>query len=420
VRPFSKFKGWLDVVWLFASRMAFKVGVLVYTILAARTLSKSGFGDFQVLNGLINVFTQPALVIPMYVSQKLIRQLPASGHYSSRELHSSLRRFRQYGYIAAAFIGLLSFWSTSFIFGIANRGAIVMSSLTIALVLGYYYLIGLEQAFNRFRDVSSSFLISGICIALAAVLSSIWKLDLTLWLMMQLGAMIVGTVFLFFKVSNFTGIQIHFSHARGSPVDHPSNFENFMVYAGTYSVFFLVLNFDSFAAKYILNSNMAADYIQLNFLGKISFVLASSIAMFVFPKLVQGSFDGADWFWKLLRMLGFYLLVCLLLLAILAINPGNIYWALFGRSVATPQSLLVPLLIGSFLQAGGFIMLQPGLAACRRWPLLATSLTLCAQIVLLFVLNSSTVTLAWITLTAGMLLLILSLWGSLNQAHPKK
>lgn len=394
----------LDSLLLVGLRTLSKFLLLIFVLLCARLLSQEDFGDFQFVDTLTVQALQLLVVAAMIVTRIGCCFPEASRGGNLRWLHdrSHAKMLLAAAALAALGVALDPFMRQTFL--VEARWCFAASGLTVGAYMLFCYYMGMLQVLERFRAIGVLFLVMGLVpLALAALLFPGGVDVLEAYACVSAGT-VAATAAAWLIVRRALP-------ARPVPVGTAMPRLDFAwVYILAIGLFLIMHNMDIWATKLFLDRSGAGYYARFEFVGKIIFMISSSLTIILFPKVGKAHEHGDDPHHYLLRCLrGFGLLTVLFAGGTIGlfdvISP-----IMFGKDLSDGLALLSVVILAKSAQSLVFILINYEAARGGKsmLPWLAMALALETTLFIVFGISPAAVAASaavTATLTAGALFL---------------
>jgi O-antigen/teichoic acid export membrane protein len=351
-----------ETVLLLVSKIAFKGFIFFALLIAAKRLSQVDFGDFQLLNNLVNAIVLPGFAISLVVA-RIGCAFPA---LEMRENLSAFHlRFRKVALLAAAAIWvafMIIEVPLSHLVDIRTRGAVILAGLLTVLNLLLNYYIGFFQALERFHPISVSFLMMGVLTLLFSGLWYYFDLSTILIYSLQASAVLLTVIFNEWLLSRILPVPV--AELKWPEIE-AKKFTLITILAS--GAFFAIFYMDLFVAKMFLPADSAGYYARFSFIGKISFLMSSTLATIIFPRVAKAFDAGQSSIRYLLKSglaLGGVSAVAFVLSVVLAPYLSTY---LFGHEFQLNAELMYLILITGTLQSLLYLLLNYAIARMNTW-----------------------------------------------------
>lgn len=331
-------------------------------IIVAGYLSQEDFGDFQFVISFNIVFSQMIVVLTLVITR-------IGCSFPSEKLGNHLRWLYQKGmpYLVTSFILLTVFFYLidPWIVKLANihkTGSIAITGLAITFYLLMAYHLGFLQTMESFRTIGLLFFMIG-CLTLVFGLPIIWYNVSILYVYSAQAAAIFITLLVMMVIVDRALPK------QPIPVaNHSFSIPKFSVLMVlSVGAFFILYSMDILATKLFFNRMTAGYYARLEIIGKISFVLSTSIAMIIFPKASKIYDQGKDPISYLTKGSLLYFGLSVLAMAPILLFSEEIFHSIFGMSL-TGSPVLLPLIVAAkIFQSYIFILINYESAVVDRW-----------------------------------------------------
>ncbi len=328
----------------------------------AKHVTQEEFGDFQFIVSVTNIFVQPLIISSLIVTK-------VGCNFSPETRINNLRWFFQQKRVPLAvtivllliFSYLIDPWLTK-LGGIDAAGSFTIVGFFIASNVLYFYYIGFLQVLESFRSIGLLLSLEGI-IRLALGLATAW---------MGLGILYFyatqATSFTIFVIVMIAVINHQLPKEAIPPSTDNSIDSNFsiLIFLSIVS-FFILYNMDIVVTKLLFDRVQAGYYARIELIGKISFILSSSIAMIIFPRASKIYGQGKDPISYLIRGTGLYFSLSLLMIVSIFMFSGEIFQYIFSEGLSGSPFIILLIVTAKIFQSYIFILINYEGAVIDRW-----------------------------------------------------
>lgn len=352
----------LDSLLLVGLRTLSKFLLLIFVLLCARSLGQADFGDFQFVDTLTVQVLQLLVVVSMVVTR-------VGCCFPEADLAAHLRWFHRRAHgrmllaaLALAGLGALIDAPMRQAFSVAAPGCFAAAGATVGAYMLFCYYMGLLQALERFRAIGALFLAMGLVSLLLGAALFTGALG-GLGVFQACAAITAGTL-----AATLGGLAlVRRALPRGRALAPPRlpSLGFAWVYLAAIGLFLLMHNLDIWVTKFLLDRSEAGYYARFEFVGKIIFMISSSLTIILFPKVGKAHERGADPRHYLTRVLaGFGLLTAAFAALVLGlfdvISP-----AMFGQDLSAGLGVLALVILAKAAQSLVFILINYEAARAR-------------------------------------------------------
>ncbi len=348
-------------VFLIVLRMMSKVLLFGFTLTLARYLSQKEFGDFQFILSFINIFVCPMIIITMVVAR-----LGCS--YTLETQMNNLRWLWKRGWLSLSvlfgFTVILSYFLDPWLiqFGkIESAGSGILAGIFIGISLFFYYGLGILQAIESFIAIGWLLLFGASVTFVSGLVVRYLGLNILYGYLAQIIGLALSLLAMFIV------IQYKLPSRALQPGNHKFSVRKFsflmLISVGS---FFLLYNMDILASRIWFDRVDAGYYARLELIGKISFVLSSSIGLIIFPRVSKLHEKGEDPSKYLIRGSLLYFVFSAVTVVLILVFYKEIFAAIFGSSFVCNNTILLLILIAKTFQAYIFILINYEAAVIDR------------------------------------------------------
>lgn len=377
----------LDSLLLVGFRTASKFLMLVFVLLCARALGQESFGDFQFIDT-ATVQALQLLIVAAMVVTRIGCCFPAASRPNDLAcLHGRAHAKVLLAACSTAVLAYLADAPVRAIFHVEAPYSISFAGVTVGAYLQFCYYLGILQVQERFRAIAVLFLLMG-------------AVPLVILLPMYPDSISVSSAFAALAGGTLVAagggwLLVRASLPRSqacSTLELPS-LRIVWVYLAAIGLFLAMHNLDIWATKFWLDRSQAGFYARHEFVGKIIFMISSSLALILFPKVGKAHERGKDPRSYLIRGLrGFTVLT--LAFAVVVIGLFHIIAPLmFGTAMHSGLVLPALIVIAKSAQSLMFILVnyEAARGGCGMLPWLAAALAAEAALFALFGITPLTV-----------------------------
>lgn len=398
-----------DSLVLVGLRTASKFLLLLFVLLCARLLTQEDFGDFQFVDTITVQALQLLVVISMVVSRVGCRfpEKTFSEHMAALHRRHGWRIILAGLGLAAAGIAADPFMRKAF--SVSEPWCFAASGLTIGAYLLFSYCVGIMQVQERFKTIGLLFLIMGavpLCIATARFADGATVLE-------AYAAITAGTVGA--ALLGWVGVSRSLP-APPKDIETPRLSLGFgWLYLAAIGMFLALHNMDIWTTKFFLDRSEAGYYARFEFVGKIIFMISSSLAIVLFPKVGKAHERGENPLSFLVRGLKGFGLLTLAFCAAVLLLFGQLSTVLFGADLSFGLPLLAVIVVAKAAQSLLFILINYEAARVSPGMLLWVGAAMILEGVLIAVLGTAPMMVACsaaIASTLGAGALIWCVWNT--------
>ncbi len=342
-----------ESVILAFNKTVFKGLTFVFFLVVAARMTQEQFGDFQLIATLLNFLAQPLIAVPIVLTRIASTFPSASSSGNLRWLFDSARPWVLWATLAVVLSGAaLDPWVAS-LFDLGGQGFFALTSLAAAGYLLFIFAVGFLQANEDFRKIGYLFLLAGLLTAGFGVLAR-FTTSIVAFYMVQPAALIS------------VGVVACLGIARGlatKPLPFDKK-ELLRLWPGLASVvvavaaFFVIQTMDMITVKLLFDRTTAGMYARLELLGKLSFTLASSIALVLLPRAGRAFERGSQARSVLARGTRLYFGAAGIALVALWASSDFLLNALYGRPLEGATVILVVVSAAKIVQSYLFVMIN--------------------------------------------------------------
>lgn len=339
-----------------------KVLLLGFVVIVANYLTQEEFGDFQFTISLTNICVQPMIIISMIITRIGCNYpLEKQGNHL-RWLHDKLQML----WILGIVLLIGSFYLIDpLIAKIANIEAsksITIAGITIAFHLLFFYYLGFLQALEAFKEIALVFCSVGCFTLILGFTVIFWNLGIRfIYLSQAIAVMLTVTI-----MSIMVDHQLPKQPIRAQNHDFLTlRFCLLMLFS--ICVFFILNNMDIIAVKIMFNRSQAGYYGRLELISKFSFILSSSIAMVIFPRISKIYEQGKDPVAYLIKGTALYFLTSILVIVLLLLFSGNIVQMLYRKEFTGDITIVLLISIAKMFLSYIFIVINYESAVVDLW-----------------------------------------------------
>ena len=398
-----------ESVLLIFFRMMFKVSQLGFLLLVARYLSQENYGDFQFIAGIINLISQPAIVLTLIIARI------GCCFSESTQLGNMKFFFNQWKNRI-----IILFVITIAIFGaidkplgrigrIETEGAIFFAGITIAATFVFNFIIGFFQAKESFLKIGILYFITGLAILLLCAVAVVTDLGtLSIYGTEAFGRVIALLIALFLIISLMPKEETPIGAKR-----IPSNEYNIWLFF-TMIAFFIAYNMDILLVKAIFDRTTAGGYLRMDLAGKLMFMLGSTIAIIIFPKTSKAFNAKKNTTLVLFKGTIIFLFITCIAATVLIIFQTEIFSLIYGSSFDTHSKVLIFIILNRISEAYIFILINYLAAIMSSFILYCLSGLVLIQGIMLFANHDNLLQVAMnmagasIACTIAMLIIVIS------------
>lgn len=346
-----------EAVFLFAGKTVFKILVFLFTILVAKHFSEEEFGDFQFVCSIINVLSQPTVIISLIIARIGCSFQDGSRPNNLRFFLNKNRKWLLFLIIVVPIIFWLFDSSLANIAKVGARGSFVFAGILISCTFVLNFLIGILQSLEKFYAIGFLFLLLGVLNIILGFFMVNFGLGIVYAYVVQAFAVITALLSAYLIIHRMlpgAGLEIgvntfsvpHFSYLA-------------MISVG---IFFFLYNMDIIASKMFFDRADAGYYARLALIGKISFLLASSLALVIFPKVSKAYEAGSNPTPYLVKgTISFIILSIICFVAIISTAKGGAGY-IFGNDFEINMTILILIVISGICQSYIYILINYGTA----------------------------------------------------------
>lgn len=399
----------VDSSFLFLCKLVFKVFLLAFILIVARCLDQGDFGDFQFVSAIVNLCSQPTLLFTIIVA-RVGCSFPTETQGGNLRWYFQRRRRVLWG-------GAVAVWFLFFVLGVwlaplakieAQSVFFLAGSMVVAAALFNYYL-GFLQSLERFVAIGLLFVLLGVANLLLGLGIPLLGLGLQGALGVQALATVVGLAACWRVVDRILPRQPISPRTR----QHALSRSHLWILA-VVLLFYLTASLDVLVVKVLYSRVQAGHYLRLELLGKILFLLASSLGMVIFPLVMRAAQEGRDTRNYLVQGSLYFCLVSLLLWSSGLFFRDQWLELVFGTKIGADWKV-VGLLIGSrVFQAYILMLIYYGAVFLERLALAAMLGMLVGEALLLWQFHDSLLAVAFSSAAASLAGAVFLLWLSLQ------
>ncbi len=342
-----------DSVFLILFKTLHKVLLIGFIIIIARRLTQEEFGDFQFVMGIANLIVQPTIIITL-----IIARVGCSFSFETQRenLQWLYQRFRPYtiivSFVIVVFFALLDPWLRE-LGNVEEAGSFIIAGLFIAIHIPYSFNTGVLQALEAFRAIGLLFFIIG-CITLTLGLGMIWLNTGVLYAYTVQAFAILLSLFIMIKVVK------RLLPKNSKPVKGYSfSLHKFSLYIFIATIaFFILFNMDIILTKILFNRVEAGYYSRLELIGKMSFLLSSSIAMVIFARASKDYGQGKDPITFLVKGSALYMGISFSAGILILLFSKYFFYILCGSSFVVNKYILSLLITAKIFQSYIFLLIN--------------------------------------------------------------
>ena len=336
-----------DSIILLLGKTSLKIFLLAYSFIAALSLTKETFAEFQLIVGLLNIVIQPSIIISLFITYY--------GSISPKFMQKANLRFMMTNMNKVFFIGLALFslffglvgFAITNMLNISSYIPLTIASITIFGAIGCNYYFGYFQALENFRIISISYFLLGIT---TFFLAFIWYfLGGGLYSFLLIQTLSFFTVLSFLKIIADNTLKDDSEHKYVEK--NKDQTEYLIVLAVALISFFTFYNLDIFTARMVLTSENSSSYIRIGFIGKISFLVSSAIATVVFPKASKAFRAGENSWHYFFKGFATFFLISIFSSTIIYLFSDSIFYTLFKELEQNYEAILLIILATGILQS---------------------------------------------------------------------
>jgi O-antigen/teichoic acid export membrane protein len=240
---------------------------------------------------------------------------------------------------------------------IRASGSFAIAGIIMSATLIFNYLIGILQSLERFYAIGLLFFSAG----LLNIILGFALVSLDLGVVFAYGAQALAII-LVLAVAVFMINRILPREGVASEIGRFSVSHFSLLAVTSIGIFFILYNMDVIASKVLFDRRTAGYYARMALIGKVSFLLASSLALIIFPK-VSKAYDSnenpAPYLFKgTVSFLGMSLVGLVCIIAFAKIGSPII----FGEGFVLDIKILFLIVFAGIFQSYIFILLNYGTA----------------------------------------------------------
>ena len=360
-------KRWKSLYFLVA-KTGFKGLVFLYTILVARSISASLFSEFQLLIGLVNILVQPSIVLSLFVSRSGWESGDSQESQISRlkAIHkASLSKVLWLSVVVGGF--LCAFFPVfSHFFGVDSFLAYFSCVAMVVAFLIMNYFLGFAQATQDFQVMGTIYLVTGAAIVIVTGGALyFFNSSLEMVLVTQLFGYCLGAGLIWLRSKKL------FRNVDPLPSINFKQRSYYFALTSCLVFFFLHYFLDIYVVKSVMDEESTNTYIRIAFIGKIAFIISSTLGVIVFPKAsmaVEKGESAREYFFKGLAV---FLVLSVTSATGLYFASNDLLQMIFKIKFDESGQLfrlLIIILSASVAQAVIFFLIHYSMAKLVRWP----------------------------------------------------
>lgn len=364
----------LQSLSLLLLRGVFKLFQFVFLFLVAHYLSQEEFGDFTFVAGVVNLIVQPTLILSLVVA-RLSCSYPLENRLANMRwllVHGKKRICIAFILIATAFYLLDP--ALSIIGNLGTRGAFAVAGVTIAGTILFNYYLGFVQALEAFKAIGILFASLGLSMLLlggAAVGLDMGMLGVLSGEALSRIALLIAAVWIILRLLPVQSVR--------PPKRSFHVYRYGAILFITMLAFFVSFSMDTIVVKTLFNRTEAGYYLRLDFIGKMIFLLGSTFAVIIFPRVCKACEVNADPKPLLYRYGLLFAVGLAASFLFLALFSDNIFRILYEPDFDTDTMLLWTIAFARAIQSFFFILINYLSAMMPRYALWGTVTLAVAQ-----------------------------------------
>ncbi len=325
---------------------------LFFLVVAARTTQEQ-FGDFQLIAALLNFFGQPLIALPVVLARIASTFPDHTRPENLRWLFASARPWVLRATLAIIAGGaILDPWVTE-LFQLGGRGFFTLAGFAAAGTLMFYFAMGFLQADEAFRKIGHLFLLLGLVTAGAGGLAGLGESIIAFYAVLPVGLITVGATACISVARKLTAKALPLPKKELSRLS--PGLASLVI---AITAFFVIQTMDIIAVKLLFEPTAAGLYARLELLGKLSFVLGSSIALVLLPRTGRAFERGDEVRSVLSRGTGLYFAMAGTAMVGLWAGADFLLSSIYGTPLEGTRTVLVVLATAKIMQSYLFVLIN--------------------------------------------------------------
>ena len=343
-----------DSFVLIALKSLNKVLFFAFVLVVAKYLGQEDFGDFVFIVGVINLVSSPIVTIVSLIVARIGCSFPSETYMNN--LRWFYQKYRLYTFSSSLFIIILFFMAEPWLIEhtkIRAHGSFSVAGVIMAGHIIFSYNLGILQAIESFRAIGILFFLIG-CLTLAFGIGMVWwNLGIIYAYSAQALAFMISMAAMVWVVNTVLPKR------PISPENYSFSISKFSILIFISIIAFFILNsMDVIMVKLLFNRMEAGYYTRLEVFGKIFFVLSTSLATVLFPRVSKiYERDGNPTLYLIKGTASFFILSIPIMLVFLLFSE-NFFSAIYEDSFAVNTNILLLILIANVFQSYIFLLIN--------------------------------------------------------------